>query len=255
MDTSQITIEEFIDIIQSDITIFGALPRNLPNASIQQFVETRALPYFYTNYYYSLSKMYYYVNKRCFEEEEFTKYRHIDLPCEIRSVSWIHQLQGENLLQLGINVPNLSVNLGVTNQPYLSSYVTTIGELGVLKTLIDSMADMMNQMNLYTTKYHFNYTSHRLNILTSVKYSLILEAYVDVPREHMFVDPYFIKYVTGWAKLQQGRLLGQYDFNLPGGVKINSADMIAQGQAEMKEVEEYIVASSPNSSWFIMVKK
>ena len=146
---SAYSVEEFIDIIQTDVTVGGALPKNLPDHAIRQFIETRALPWFYQNFQFAVSKMYYFIDKAAFSTEEYTKYRYIELPCEIQSVTWIFQMRGDQLLQLGINVPNLSVNLGVTNQPYLSSYVTTIGELGVYKTMIDSMADMMNQMNLY----------------------------------------------------------------------------------------------------------
>ena len=251
---SAYTIEEFVDFIQSDITIMGALPKTLPDASIRQFVETRAMPWFYQNYQYAVSKMYYFVSKKAFETEEFTRFKHIELPCEIQSISWIHQVRGESLLQLGINVPNLSVNMGVTNQPYLSSYVTTIGDLGVYKTIIDSMSDMMNQMNLYTTKFHFNNLSHRLNILSSVKHDLILETYVNIPAENLFSDQYFMKYVTGWSKLQMGNMLGRYDFNLPGGVKMNSAELTSQGKEEMEKVETDIKEMS-NSSWFVMVKR
>ena len=251
---SAYSIEEFIDFIQSDITVFGTLPKNLPDAAVRQFVETRALPWFYQNYQYAVSKMYYLIRKEAFLTEEFTKFRYIDLPCEVQSVSWIYQLQSASLLQLGINTPNLSVNLGVTNQPYLSSYVTTIGELGTYKAMIDSMSDMLNQMNLYTTKYHFNQLAHRLNILSNVKYDLVLEAYINIPNENMFSDSYFTRYVTGWARAQQGRLLGTFDFTLPGSVKYNSADMVSQGNEEMKAVEEEIKAMS-NSSWFIMIKR
>ena len=251
---SAYSIEEFIDFIQSDITVFGTLPKNLPDAAVRQFVETRALPWFYQNYQYAVSKMYYLIRKEAFLTEEFTKFRYIDLPCEVQSVSWIYQLQSASLLQLGINTPNLSVNLGVTNQPYLSSYVTTIGELGTYKAMIDSMSDMLNQMNLYTTKFHFNQLAHRLNILSNVKYDLVLEAYINIPNENMFSDSYFTRYVTGWARAQQGRLLGTFDFTLPGSVKYNSADMVSQGNEEMKAVEEEIKAMS-NSSWFIMVKR
>ena len=45
-----------------------------------------------------------------------------------------------------------------------------------------------------------------------------------------------------------------YDWTLPGGVKINHANLITQGQAEIKEVEEEIKGQS-NSSWFVMVKR
>ena len=57
---------------------------------------------------------------------------------------------------------------------------------------------------------------NRLNILTNINHHLILEAYVNIPPENMFSDTYFTKYVTAWAKMQQGRLLGAFDFTLPG---------------------------------------
>ena len=82
----------------------------------------------------------------------------------------------------------------------------------------------------------------------------MLETYVNIPEQNLFSDQYFIKYVTAWAKQQQGRMLGQFDFTLPGGVKYNSSDMIAQGKEEMKEVEDDIKGMS-SSSWFIMIKK
>ena len=117
------------------------------------------------------------------------------------------------------------------------------------------MSDMLDQMTLFTSKYHFNEQTGRLNILTRVCTSLILEAYVNIPQENLFADNYFIKYVTGWAKTQQGNLLGRYDFNLPGGVKINSSDMISQGKEEMKEVEDALKEMRGNSNFIIMVKK
>ena len=131
------SIEELIDFVQNDITIGCSLPKVLPDTEIRRFIETRAKEWFYQNYQYAVSKQYYFVDKTAFTTDEYTKYRHIELPCEIQSISYVYQMRGDSLLQLGINTPNLSVNLGVTNQPYLSSYVTTIGELGVYKTLID----------------------------------------------------------------------------------------------------------------------
>ena len=251
---SAYSIEEFIDFVQTDVTIGGALPKNLPDHSIRQFIETRALPWFHQNYQYAVSKMFYFLDRAAFKTETYTAYKYIELPCEIQSISWIYKVQNQQLLQLGLNAPNLSVNLGVSNQPYLSSYVTTIGELGVYKTIIDTMSDMLNQMNLYTVKFHFNQLTHRLNILTGIETDLIIEAYVNIPPENLFSDAYFTKYVTGWAKMQQGRLLGTFDFSLPGGVKYNSADMVSGGKEEMKEVEEEIKAMS-NSSFFYLIKR
>jgi len=49
-------------------------------------------------------------------------------------------------------------------------------------------------------------------------------------------------------------LTGRYDFTLPGNVKINAADISAQGKEEIKEVEEEIKGQS-NSGFFFMVKR
>lgn len=248
------TIEEFIDSIQTELTIACALPKTLPDESIRVIIEKRALPWFYRNYMYAVQKIYYGIHKEAFQTEEFTKYRYVTVPCEIQSVSYLYEVRSASLFQLGINTPNLSVNMGVTNQPYLSSYVTTIGELGVYKTILDSMSDMLNQLNKYTLRHNYNQLNHRLHILTDVKYDIIMEAYAEIPNENLFRDDLFFKYVAGYAKLQLGNMVGRYDFTLPGSVKINSADLVSQGQAEIKEVEETITGMS-NSSWFFMVKR
>jgi hypothetical protein len=186
--------------------------------------------------------------------DEFTKYRYVEVPCEIQSVSYLYEVRSQSLFQLGINTPNLSVNLGVTNQPYLSSYVTTIGELGLYKTVLDNMSDMLNQMNKYTLKHHFNQLNHRLHILTNVKHDVVIEAYANIPRENLFKDDLFYKYCVGYAKIMLGNMVGRYDWTLPGSVKINSADLVSQGQAEVKEVEDEVKGQS-NSSFFFMVKR
>lgn len=248
------TIEEFIDFVQNEITIGCALPKNLPDSEIRRIVETKAMPYFYRRYQFAVQKLYFLIKKDAFFTEEFTNYRYVNVPCEIQSVTYLYEVRNASLFQLGINTPNLSVNLGVTNQPYLSSYVTTIGDLGVYKTILDSMSDMLNQLNKYTLKYHFNQLQHRLHILTDVKHDVVMEAYANILPEYLFKDDLFIKYVTGLAKIQYGNLTGRYDFTLPGNVKINSSDITSQGKEEVKEVEEEIKGQS-DSAWFYMVKK
>ena len=248
------TIEEMVDLIQTELTIACALPKTLPDASIRQVIENRALPYFYRWYQFAVQKMYFLIRKDAFFSEEFTKYRYVEVPCEIQTVVYLYEVRGDSLFQLGINTPNLSVNLGVTNQPYLSSYVTTIGELGLYKTVLDNMSDMLNQMNKYTLKHHFNHLNHRIHILTDVKYDVVMEAYANIPRENLFKDDLFYKYCVGWSKVMLGNMVQRYDFTLPGGVKIQGTDLISQGQAEVKEVEEEIKGQS-NSSFFFMVKR
>jgi hypothetical protein len=114
-----ITIEELIDSIQTELTIACALPKTLPDESIRMIIEKRALPWFYRSYQYAVQKLYFLIRKEAFQSEEFTKYNYVTVPCEIQSVVYLYEVRGDSLFQLGINTPNLSVNLGVTNQPYL----------------------------------------------------------------------------------------------------------------------------------------
>ena len=202
------TIEEIIDLVQTELTIACSLPKTLPDASIRQIIEARALPWFYRNYQFAVQKMYFFIHQDAFHTEEWTKYRFVEVPCEIQSVIYLYEVRGDSLFQLGINTPNLSVNLGVTNQPYLSSYVTTIGELGVYKTMLDNISDMLNQLNKYTLKYHFNQLNHRLHILTNVKYNVIMQAYANIPPENLFRDDLFFRYVVGYSKIQLGNMVG-----------------------------------------------
>jgi hypothetical protein len=116
------------------------------------------------------------------------------------------------------------------------------------------MSDMLNQLNKYTLKHHFNQLNHRIHILTNVKNDVIMEAYANIPQENLYRDDLFFRYVAGWAKKQMGNMVGRYDFTLPGSVKIMAADLVSQGDAEIAAVEEEIKGQS-NSSWFIMVKK
>ena len=46
-----LAIEELIDFVQQDITVGCALPKTLPDTEIRRFAETRALKWFYQNYF------------------------------------------------------------------------------------------------------------------------------------------------------------------------------------------------------------
>lgn len=257
------TIDELIDVVQGELTISCALPKLLPDLEIRRIIENKAAPWFYQNYYYAVQKIYYYIDKRAFSTEEFTSYRYITLPCEIQTISWIYETRDTSLFNVGINAPNLSINMGVTNQPYLSSYVTTIGELGVYKTILDSFSDMLDTLSKYTVKFQYNQMNNRLNILSGgntamtgeFRYeNMILEAYANVENEALFADPMFVTYVTGMAKQQLGNLMTRYNFNLPGGIQYNGDALISEGKEDVQRIIDEIKGQS-NSSWFVMVKR
>lgn len=248
------TIEELIDLINAELTMDCALPQLLPTRTIRRVITTQAQPWFYQNYRYAVQSAYYLIHRDLLETEQFSRYKWIYLPEEIQSVVWLYRINRDSLYELGINAPNLSINLGVTNQPYLSSYVTTIGELGVYKAVLDNFSDMMNHFNLFTVKYDYNQPSNRLNILTNVREHLMAECYVNIEPEHLYADPLFIDYVMGSCKMKIGEMVGRFDFKLPGNVTYNSSMMLDEGR-QLKDAAIETIKSMPNSDFFFMVKK
>lgn len=250
------TIEELIDNTQQELTVGCRLPRILDPTEIRRIIEKKAEPYFYKNYIYSVQKAYYYLHKNVFTIDEFTQYRYLTLPCEIQNVTWIFPTDDKSLYELGINAPNLSINFGVTNQPYVSSYLTTIGELGTYKTIMDGFSDMLNQLTKTTFKYDYNENNHRLNFLTGFDkvQSVILEAYVRIEKECLYDDELFQRYVIALSKLQLSNMIGMFNFNLPGGVQFNVDRYQQQSEQESEKVIEEIKSIS-NSNFIRMVKR
>ncbi len=256
------TLDELKHYIQMNLTFSGALPKLLPDTHIENIIENDAKPWFYRNVYESVIKEYLYIPKDAFSVEQFTKYKYVTLPCETQRVVWLYQVNDLSLFSFGVNAPNLSVNLGVTNQPYLSSVTTTVGELGVYKVIIDGFADMLNQLTKHTLKFDFNPHSKQINILTSMGLSsyndertaIIAEVYNAIPDEDLFDSSLFRQYVDAKSNMALGGMLLRYDFSLPGGVKINSAEVLNQAKETLTKVEEEIKKTSTNGI-IMMVKR
>lgn len=255
------TIDELVDYVQMDLTVSGAMPLIVPNMEIRRLIADIAERYFFENYWYAVQKSYYFVPKAVLKEEEFTKYRYVTLPCDIQSVTWVYPLTDNSLYQLGIAAPNLSINLGVTNQPYLSSYTTTISELGTYKTVIDSFSDVLNMLSRHTLKYDFNFNTHRLHILTALtnsinefEKSLILEVYAKIPSQDLYEDQKFRRYVVALAREQMARMVMRYNYQLPGGIQLNVSEIMNEAREDKKAVDEEM-AKVPNTGFFFMVKR
>ena len=250
------TIEELIDFTQQELTIGCRLPRLLDPLEIRRIIEKRAEPYFYKNYIYAVQKAYYYLHKNVFTIDEFTNYRYLTLPCEIQNVTWIFPTSDKSLYELGVSAPNLSINFGVTNQPYVSSYLSTIGELGTYKTIMDGFSDMLNQLTKTTYKFDYNENNNRLNFLTGFDKlsSVILETYSRIESECLYDDELFQRYVTAQSKIQISNLLGLYDFQLPGGIKYNADKFESQADKEIEKVMEEIKLI-PNANFIRMVRR
>ena len=247
-----ITIEQLIDIVQSDLTLSGLFPKVLPDTEIFRIVKEHALEWFYKNYQFSVMKSYYYMKKDCLLTEQYTKFRYFVLPEEVESIVRIVKIDDPSLFQLGIQAPHLSINLGVTNQPFLTSFVTTAGDLAVYRSVISAFSDELNKMTKNTLKFDYNHVNKRLHLLTEVSTDLVFDVYLRIEQEELFDYQLFKDYVIGMSRVRLGEAIGRFSFNMPGNFQYNASDIITQGQDLLDKTIEEVKGQSPNTSFFIM---
>lgn len=245
------TIDQLVDIVQADLTLSGLFDKILPDIEIYRLVREEALEWFYKNYQFSKIKIFYYLDKSFMQTQQYHRNQFLIMPQEIEDIVRIVKVDNPTLFRLGIQAPHLSINLGVTNQPFLTSFVSTAGELGVYRSVISGFADQINKMTANTLRFNYNHVSKRLNFLTSINTDMMLECYTRIEEEELFDHVYFKQYVIGLSQMRMGQALGRFNFNMPGNFQYNAADIIAQGQEKLNETKEKIKAET-NTAWFIM---
>jgi hypothetical protein len=246
------TIEMMVDYIQADLTFSGLMPKVLPDLEILRIIKEKALEWYYKNYQLAVMKSYYHLDRDFIKYEQYTRLGYIIMPEEVENVVRITEINDPSLFRIGIQAPNLSINFGVTNQPYLTSFVTNVGELGVYRQILSAFSDEINKMSRNYTKYTFNPVNKRLHILDEVRTDFMLETYIRIEQEEVFNNQLFKDYATALCRIRLGEALGRMTFNMPGNFQYNAADLIAQGQSLLDKTVEDVKLQSPNTSFFIM---
>ena len=251
-NNDRMTIEMIVDYVQADLTFSGLMPKVLPDTEILRLIKEKALEWFYKNYQLAVMKSYYHLHRNFLKHEDYTRTGYLIMPEEIENVVRITEINDPSLFRIGVQAPNLSINFGVTNQPYLTSFVTNVGELGVYRQILSAFSDEINKMARNYTKYSFNPINKRLHILDEVRSNMMLEVYVRIEQEELFHNQLFKDYIVGLSRVRLGEALGRLNFNMPGNFQYNAADIITQGQDLIDKTVEKVKETSPNSSFFIM---
>lgn len=250
-----LTIEEFIDKIQTNLRVSCRLPKVLSEAEIRRIIVDEAMPYFYEEDTYSLQQDYYVVPNESLDKRTNAGVTQVFLPAEVQAVTYVHMIDRYQLFQIGTTPHALSVELGA-NQAYMPSYLQAIGDFGVYRSTLEGFADMINELfNRYAYKYSYNQRTGQLKILTNVRKDLVLEVFGRIPQENLFSDHAFYQWVTGRAMKQIGLVTDRYEFNLPGGVRINTSSLVSYGEKEMEKAEQRIKERSHVQPYFKMISR
>jgi len=245
---AQETLESLIDIVRSNVTMNCKLPYTLGDENIERIIVYNAMKYFYKEYKYATHRTYYYIDLMSMYKDNSSGVQFLTLPEEIMAVRWIYMVNYNEMRNLGYLLPNNSIALGQTSQPFIAAI--NVSEFGESISVAQSLQDALNNFSKSTVKFFFDPTSKRFEVQTSNTRNLILEVYAEVPPEFLYSDFYFIQYVTGYAMMDYATHLSFTDMQLAGNSKINTDRIYDRGDKMVTEVKEYIKNTTKSSFFF-----
>jgi hypothetical protein len=132
-----------------------------------------------------------------------------------------------------------------------------VGDNLVYRTVLYSFFDLAKAYLLESYAFNYNKNTKKLTIngrdpartnrtmggSDSTLYSGVdvgVRAYIAIPDESLYDDELFVRYCLAEAKINIGRLLGAFEYNLPGGVRVNYNNIQTLGTTEKNEILQMI---------------
>jgi hypothetical protein len=232
------TQDEFIALVQQEISVACALPFTVPIAEIQRIIKFSA-DWFYKKYEDAVEERYVIVPKAAFETLEYKKSRTVQLPDCVFSVFSFKKLRedfgrtysfdgtGDFGIERLFLSDSVSIGQGTENMMY---YVLNL-----------SWLDLSSHIINHTISYNYNRSSHKLFVGGETpNRDCVAHCYIKLPFEYLMKDEIFYRYVVAKCKIQLSRILGTFNFNLPGNIQINYDLIRSEGQDEITKIEEEI---------------
>lgn len=262
---------DFIERVSKYLTVSCQLPFNIPQDNISLIIN-EAIKYFVNNYDDFVEELYLTCPGWVFRTPKFrnglynqdgisdgkekadsisksetTKNRGIlVMPDNVFSIMRVYQMfkfSGESGYMGGfIDGPN--PEFGTQRMLYSSAYNSGLAQgadnmIFYAFTLgyFDSVRQMLQPMHSFS----YNRRNRKLRFTGELPtYDVIIHCLVSIEECEMFEDDLFFRYVCGMCLKNLSRVLGTFQYSLPGGVSINTSGYESMGNDEISAVKEEI---------------
>jgi hypothetical protein len=223
-------INEFINSIDSDLTIDGSLPLSIPKKTIMRIIKN-AKKWFYKNYELSLEEGYLYV---AVNDTAFVCDNYLVVDESIEAIYGVHPVNGK-----GFNHADFSF----TRLAMLDYHKSSGGGNSVDYYVAKNMELDMKKF-LFGKRISFDYNSNTQRLFVRGwrpnEGGLICDCFIKIPDAKLFDDGYFFRYVLAMSKITVARLMGTITMPLVGGASIDFSLIQSEGENDLEKIKEEI---------------
>lgn len=253
------TEAEIIREIEDDLSYSCSLSYQLNSDEIKRIIK-RARAWFYDNYKYACERRVFVIGNDLFATPQFRQTRQLKLFDSVISVYGVKETSSGSLM--GNPDRDFSDSKLLGSEVMLSPFQ---GDNLVFRTVMYSFFDLARAYMLSSFAYNYNKNTKMLTILgrdpsrsgsnnagSGTEFQIngknvAIEAFIAIPAEDLYADELFVRYCIARSRIRLAGVLSAFNYNLPGGVTVNTAELKSTGEAELAEVMEMINGENTTS--------
>ena len=278
-------LNDFVESIQNEISVNGAIPFTIPAESIAQITKN-AKTMFYKSYEDASEELFIAIPESEIRKRSFQRGIHTmdgpgdnkvtskfkkgegdnpntghtrgtyTLPEGVISVVGVYEIgafsgeSGWNSGLLGKSAGDVSLNRMVYQSVYDRTMAVSADNT-MYYICTEAFLDISRQIFQNMISFKYNRLTNNLRFLGELpKSDVILDVLVRVPDCDLYNDDLFRRYVIADCKVQLSRILGAFSYQLPGNITVNVEAIANEGATEKENIIQELKDMS--GAWYIL---